>query len=70
MATEENHGFQRFMRSAKIYDIDVQVLGKGQEWNGGDMKFPGGGHKINLLKDKLNELAKSGTDKIVLFTDR
>lgn len=70
VATDDNHGFQRFLRSAKVYDIDVQILGEGKEWTGGNMNYAGGGMKINLLKEKLNELAKSGTDKIVLFTDR
>ncbi len=31
-----------------------QVLGMGEPWKGGDVKNkPGGGHKINLLKDEL-----------------
>lgn len=59
------------MRSAKIYGIDVEVLGKGITWNGGDMNLPGGGQKINLLKQKLNEMMKSEkAEKIILFTDR
>lgn len=71
VATDDNHGLQRFLRSAKVYDIDVVVLGQGQEWLGGDMNHPGGGQKVNLLKNKLNELVKSkNKEKIVLFTDR
>lgn len=71
VATEENHGFERFMRSAKIYGIDVEVLGKTAVWAGGDMNFPGGGQKINLLKEKLNEIAEtSSPETIILFTDR
>lgn len=59
------------MRSAKIYDIDVEILGRGQEWTGGDMNYAGGGQKINLLKEKVNQLVKEGKeDLIVLFTDR
>ncbi|CAB3225284.1 unnamed protein product [Arctia plantaginis] len=70
VATDENHGFERFMRSAKIYGIDVEVLGKTAVWAGGDMNFPGGGQKINLLKEKLNEIAEtSSPETIVLFTD-
>ena len=71
VATDDNHGLERFLRSAKIYGIDVEVLGKGSKWTGGDMNLPGGGQKINLLKHKLNELMKSGNkEKIILFTDR
>lgn len=71
VATDENHGLERFLRSAKIYGIDVEVLGKGTKWTGGDMNLPGGGQKINLLKDKLNEMINSGNkEKIILFTDR
>ncbi|XP_075991583.1 procollagen lysyl hydroxylase isoform X2 [Anticarsia gemmatalis] len=70
VATAENHGYQRFMRSAKTYGIDVEVLGKHLEWTGGDMNHPGGGQKINLLKSRLEEMMKTETkDTIVLFTD-
>ena len=31
----------------------MQVLGMGEEWKGGDMNHPGGGYKINLLKEEL-----------------
>lgn len=72
VATDDNHGLQRFLRSAKVYGIDVEVLGQDQEWLGGDMNHAGGGQKVNLLKNKLEELAKSeqSKEKIVLFTDR
>lgn len=71
VATEENHGLERFLRSAEVYGIDIEVLGQGNKWNGGDMNFPGGGQKINLLKEKLSELAKleNSKEKIILFTD-
>ncbi|XP_013147988.1 PREDICTED: procollagen-lysine,2-oxoglutarate 5-dioxygenase 3 isoform X2 [Papilio polytes] len=70
VATEETDGFKRFMRSAKVYDIDVQVLGQGEKWEGGDMNFEGGGQKVNLLKAKVDELMKTKeNDHIVLFTD-
>lgn len=71
VATEETDGFKRFIRSAKVYDIDVQVLGQGEKWEGGDMNFEGGGQKVNLLKAKVDELMKTKeNDHIVLFTDR
>ncbi|XP_063837610.1 procollagen-lysine,2-oxoglutarate 5-dioxygenase isoform X1 [Ostrinia nubilalis] len=70
VATDDNHGLQRFLRSAKVYGIDVEVLGKGKEWSGGDMNYAGGGQKINLLKEKLSELMKlENKNKIILFTD-
>ncbi len=45
-----------------------QVLGLGDPWLGGDMNYPGGGYKINLLKKELETL-KDKEDLIVLFTD-
>lgn len=71
VATEDNHGLERFLRSAKVYGIEVEVLGKGKEWSGGDMNYAGGGQKINLLKEKLTELMNlENKNKIILFTDR
>lgn len=71
MATEDTHGLQRFLRSARVYGIDVEVLGMGQKWIGGDMKHPGGGQKVRLLKQKLSTLEKlHDRDQIILFTDR
>lgn len=72
VATDDNHGLERFMRSAKIYGIHVEVMGKGETWSGGDMNYAGGGQKVNLLKNKLTEMTKSkdAKEKIILFTDR
>lgn len=54
-----------------MYGINVEVLGRGQKWTGGDMNFAGGGQKVNLLKEKLHELSKlDKKDQIILFTDR
>ncbi|XP_004929891.1 procollagen-lysine,2-oxoglutarate 5-dioxygenase isoform X1 [Bombyx mandarina] len=70
VATDDNHGLERFLRSAKVYNIDVEVLGKGEEWSGGDMNFPGGGQKVILLKNRLEKLMKADNkEKIILFTD-
>ncbi|XP_041987730.1 procollagen-lysine,2-oxoglutarate 5-dioxygenase isoform X2 [Aricia agestis] len=69
VATEDNHGLERYLRSAKVYGIDVEVLGKGSKWSGGDMNYEGGGQKVNLLKEKLDQLDKDDKDQIVLFTD-
>ncbi|XP_023948586.1 multifunctional procollagen lysine hydroxylase and glycosyltransferase LH3 isoform X2 [Bicyclus anynana] len=70
VATEETHGLQRFLRSAKLHGIDVEVLGMGQKWSGGDMNHPGGGQKVRLLKQKLFSLQKlPDRDQIIIFTD-
>ncbi|RVE46862.1 hypothetical protein evm_008507 [Chilo suppressalis] len=71
VATDDTHGLDRFLRSARVYGIDVEVLAKGKEWTGGDMKYAGGGQKINILKDELSKLMKSddNKDRIILFTD-
>lgn len=71
VATDDNHGLERFLRSARVYGIEVEVLGKGLQWNGGDMSLPGGGQKINLLRDRLNDILKhENKEQIILFTDR
>lgn len=42
----------------------------GVEWNGGDIqRWPGGGQKINLLKQALEE-HKDNENLIILFSDR
>lgn len=70
MASNETDGFKRYMRSAKVYNFDnVEVLGLGKTWQGGDMQRAGGGYKINLLR-KLLAKHKNDADKIILFTDR
>jgi len=69
VATEETDGYKRFMRSAKLYNIDVEVFGLNQEWLGGDMaNGPGGGHKLNLLRNGLKKY-KDDKNLILMFTD-
>ena len=42
----------------------------GEEWRGGDVKnYPGGGHKINILK-KETELYKNDSNLVLMFVDR
>ena len=70
MATDETDGYHRFQRSAKYYGLDVEVFGMHQPWLGGDMaNGPGGGHKINLLRENLKKY-KDEEDLILMFTDR
>lgn len=68
VASDPTDGFRRFERSARTFDVPVKVLGMGEQWGGGDMKRPGGGYKINLLKREL-EKYKSDSNKIIMFTD-
>ena len=55
VATSETDGFKRYLRSAKLHNINGKVLGMGEVWKGGDdmANSPGGGHKVNLLKVHL-----------------
>ncbi|XP_066261630.1 procollagen-lysine,2-oxoglutarate 5-dioxygenase [Euwallacea similis] len=68
VATNETDGYQRYIDSAKRFGIEPIILGKGEKWKGGDMRRPGGGWKINLLKAALRQY-KLDDEKIVLFTD-
>lgn len=68
VATEETDGFKRFLSSAKHFNYTVKVLGRGQKWRSGDyMSAPGGGQKVRLLKEALEEMKNE--DKIILFID-
>ncbi|ENN77266.1 hypothetical protein YQE_06094, partial [Dendroctonus ponderosae] len=68
VATNETDGFQRYIDSVKRFGIEPSVLGRGEKWKGGDMRRPGGGWKINLLKTALKQY-DGDNEKIVLFTD-
>lgn len=70
VATNETDGFKRYLRSAKLHNLNGKVLGMGEVWKGGDdiANKPGGGHKINLLKDELKE-HKDRDDLVIMFTD-
>lgn len=53
-----------------LFLLNIQVVGMGQDWKGGDIvHFPGGGHKINLLRPVI-ERWKDQNDTIVMFVDR
>ena len=42
----------------------------GKRWEGGDIaRYPGGGHKINLLKPEVKKW-QGQKNVIVMFTDR
>jgi len=68
VATRETDGFTRFLRSCQNADLELTTLGMGQQWQGGDMNYPGGGWKVNLLKEEL-EKRKDDAESLVMFTD-
>ena len=68
VATEKTAGYLRFERSCGVAELECRALGMGQEWQGGDMDFPGGGWKVNLLKAAMAELRQK-EDTMVMFTD-
>lgn len=46
-----------------------QILGANTEWLGGDVqRYPGGGQKVNLLRDALKRY-KDDSNLVVLFVD-
>ncbi|XP_069690681.1 procollagen-lysine,2-oxoglutarate 5-dioxygenase 1 isoform X2 [Periplaneta americana] len=69
VATNQTDGFKRFIRSARVYNIPVKVLGLGEKWEGGDVRsHAGGGHKINLFRKELSK-HKDNSERIIMFTD-
>jgi hypothetical protein len=71
VATESTDGLKLFIKSLEYYKFKHKILGLGLKWNGGDMSNgPGGGQKINLLKEELNswDISKQKST-VVLFTD-
>uniref|UniRef100_A0A8C5UIY0 PLOD1-3-like GT domain-containing protein n=1 Tax=Malurus cyaneus samueli TaxID=2593467 RepID=A0A8C5UIY0_9PASS len=67
VATKETDGFHRFMRTAKHFNYTV--LGKGEEWKGGELPNSiGGGQKVRLLKEGIESYADQ-EDLVVLFVE-
>ncbi len=52
--------------SSVLQNFSVKNLGTNIDWHGTDMEGPGGGHKVNLVRDYLDTLPEND---IVLFTD-
>lgn len=67
VASDDTEGYRRYLDSAAHHGLTVETLGLGQPWKGGDMNFPGGGYKVNLLRKALEPYKDS--DRLVLFTD-
>ncbi|XP_039616486.1 procollagen-lysine,2-oxoglutarate 5-dioxygenase 2 isoform X2 [Polypterus senegalus] len=69
VGTQETDGFLRFMQTAKALNYTVKVIGKGEEWKGGDVSNSiGGGQKIRLLKEIMPSYVDQ-EDLIVLVVD-
>ncbi|KAM4718872.1 procollagen-lysine,2-oxoglutarate 5-dioxygenase 2 isoform 2-T2 [Anableps anableps] len=69
MATKETDGFHRFMQTASYFNYTVKVLGMGETWKGGDVgRSIGGGQKVRLLKEAMENLADQ-EDLVILFVD-
>lgn len=65
VATEKKKAF-RLIRSCKHHGIDLNILGLGTDWHGGDMSSYGGAHKTTLLYQAIESLSN---DDIIVFTD-
>ena len=58
---------ERFIHSCNNYGLRYKILGLDREWSGGNMsEGPGGGMKLNLLKEELKSYE---SDDIILFSD-
>lgn len=70
VGTSPNDALARFERSCHMYGHPYKILGRNTEWNGGCMaKGPGGGQKINLLRQELLTWSEKELERTVLFTD-
>lgn len=70
VGTSPNDALARFERSCHMYGHPYTILGRNTEWGGGCMaKGPGGGQKINLLRQELLTWSEKELERVVLFTD-
>lgn len=69
VATEETDGYLRFKKSIDTLGLNLKVFGMNEEWLGGDVSVTtGGAHKLNMLKEGLEEY-KNRDDLVIFFTD-
>ena len=67
VATHDNDALQRYIKSFNYYGYNYEILGLGKPWKGGNMELgPGGGQKVNLLKEYLNKI---NDNRLIVFTD-
>ena len=60
---------QILRKSAHAYRADITNIGQGIVWQGGDMQGPGGGHKLNIVKDVLQNSPVISDNDIIMFVD-
>ena len=65
VATDESKA-GKLIHSANQFDVKLNNLGKGVEWEGGTMEGQGGGHKINLVREFIQDKADHD---VILFLD-
>ena len=65
VATDESKA-GKLIHSANKFDVKLNNLGKGVKWEGGTMEGQGGGHKINLVREFIQD--KKDHD-VILFLD-
>ena len=65
VATDEEKA-HKLLSSARKQKVEITNLGKGVKWEGGTMEGQGGGHKINLVKEYIQD--KKDSD-VLLFLD-
>ena len=67
IATDKNDCYERYISSCKKYGILPTVMGLDTEWSGGNMaKGPGGGQKVNLLREYISSV---DDNELFVFTD-
>lgn len=67
IATDRNDCYERYISSCEKYGIETTVMGLNKKWSGGNMALgPGGGQKVNLLREYLPLV---GDDELFVFTD-
>lgn len=67
IATESNDCCARYADSCRKYGINPYIMGIGKKWSGGNMaKGPGGGQKVNLVREFISTL---DDDQLFVFTD-
>ena len=69
VATDNNDGLQRYLKSAEHFNIKPLVVGLGEKWQGGDLRYDtGGAQKINMLQKALKP-HENDENTVLLFTD-
>ena len=67
IATDRNECCIRYSDSCEKYGFNPYIMGIGKKWSGGNMaKGPGGGQKVNLLREFIST---SLDDQLIVFTD-